>query len=129
MDRLDRDLRDQHGMTLQEYEILVRLSEAPDRTMRMAVLASQATLSRSRLTHTIGRMEAADIVRRAACSEDGRGVEATLTDHGLEVLAKAADTHVRSVQDHVLAHASDQELSVVGDVMERILVDLHGKRF
>ena len=129
MDRLDRDLRTEHGLSLSEYEILVRLSEAPNRTMRMAELADQVALSRSRLTHTVTRLEAAEILRRERCDEDGRGVQAVLTDHGRKLLKQAADTHVRGVQDHLIAHASSRELGTIGAVMERIITDLHGKRF
>lgn len=129
MDRLDRDLRAEHGLSLPEYEILVRLSEAPDRTMRMAELADRAALSRSRLTHTVGRLETSGIVRREPCDEDGRGVQAVLTDQGLDVLGTAADTHVRGVQDHLMAHATADELDALGDVMERVITELHGKRF
>mgnify|MGYP006198281039 CR=1 FL=1 len=80
MDRLDRDLRNDHGVSLPEYEILVRLSEAPNRTLRMAELAERVALSRSRLTHTVKRLEADGILRRERCDEDGRGVQAVLTD-------------------------------------------------
>jgi DNA-binding MarR family transcriptional regulator len=129
MDRLDRDLRTEHGLSLPEYEILVRLSEAPGRTLRMAELADLVALSRSRLTHTIGRLEGDDVVRRERCGEDGRGVQAVLTDHGVAVLEKAADTHVRSVQDHLITHASESELETIGAVMERVRTNLQGKRF
>jgi DNA-binding MarR family transcriptional regulator len=129
MDRLDRDLRTEHGLSLSEYEILVRLSEAPNRTLRMAELADRVALSRSRLTHTVTRLEAAEILRRERCDEDGRGVQAVLTDHGRNLLKKAADTHVRGVQDHLIAHASSREFGTIGAVMERIITDLHGKRF
>jgi len=129
MDTLDRELRSQHGISLPEYEILVRLSEAPDRTMRMAELAARVALSRSRLTHTVTRLEAADILRRERCDEDGRGVQAVLTDHGVRLLKQAADTHVRGVQDHLIAHASGKELTSIGAVMERVLTDLRGKSF
>jgi DNA-binding MarR family transcriptional regulator len=129
MDRLDRDLRSQHGLSLSQYEILVRLSEAPARTVRMAELAERAALSRSRLTHTVARLEKDDILRRERCDEDGRGVQAVLTARGVRLLKQAADTHVRGVQDHLIAHASAQELAAIGAVMERVLTDLQGKRF
>ncbi len=129
MDSLDRDLRNRHGLSLSEYEVLVRLSEAPDRTLRMAELADQATLSRSRLTHTVGRLERDGILRRERCDEDGRGVQAVLTDQGLAKLKEAADTHVRGVQDHLIAHASSAELSTIGAVMDRVITALQGKRF
>ena len=129
MDRLDRDLRNDHGVSLPEYEILVRLSEAPNRTLRMAELAERVALSRSRLTHTVKRLEADGILRRERCDEDGRGVQAVLTDVGLKLLTQAADTHIRGVQEHFIAHASPQELDAIGDVMERIRTDLQGKSF
>jgi DNA-binding MarR family transcriptional regulator len=129
MDSLDRDLRSRHGLSLSEYEILVRLSEAPDRTMRMAELADRVALSRSRLTHTVTRLESAGVLRRERCEDDGRGVQAVLTDHGTKLLDQAADTHVRGVQAHLIAHASTEELGAIGAVMERVLTDLHGKPF
>lgn len=129
MDRLDRDLRTEHGLSLPEYEVLVRLSEAPDRTIRMAELADQVALSRSRLTHTVGRLEASGVVRRERCDEDGRGVQAVLTAQGLDLLSQAADTHVRGVQDHLLAHASEREFTAIGKVLERVRADLRGKQF
>ena len=64
-ERLDRDLREQHELSLPEYEILVRLSEAPRRQLRMAMLAESVSHSRSRVTHTVARMEQAGLVRRS----------------------------------------------------------------
>ena len=69
-ERLDRDLREQHNLSMPEYEILVRLSEAPDRRMRMAVLADSVTQSRSRTTHTIARLQTAGLVERTASPEE-----------------------------------------------------------
>jgi DNA-binding MarR family transcriptional regulator len=129
MDSLDRELRSRHGLSLSEYEILVRLSEAPDHTLRMAELADQAALSRSRLTHAVSRLERDGTLRRERCDEDGRGVQAVLSDDGMQLLNQAADTHVRGVQDHLVAHASATEFATIGAVMERVLNDLHGKRF
>ena len=129
MDHLDRDLRTQHDLSLGEYEILVRLSEAPNRSIRMAELAAAVAHSRSRVTHTISRLERDGIVRRDTCSDDGRGVSAVLTDHGFSVLKKAAHTHVRGVHDYLIVNAPDEEFEVVGRVMERVLETLHGKRF
>ena len=94
MDQLDRDLRTQHDLSLGEYEILVRLSEAPDRSIRMAELAAAVAHSRSRVTHTISRLERDGIVRRDQCSEDGRGVSAVLTDHGFS-RAREGGAHPR----------------------------------
>jgi DNA-binding MarR family transcriptional regulator len=129
LDRLERELRADHALALSEYEILVRLSEAPNRTMRMAELADLVALSRSRATHTVGRLEAKGIVRREPCDEDGRGVQAVLTDVGLTLLQAAARTHVRGVQEHFVSLASAEEFTTVGRVMDRVIDNLEGKRF
>jgi DNA-binding MarR family transcriptional regulator len=129
MDRLDRDLRSGHGLSLSEYEILVRLSEAPRRTIRMAELANLVALSRSRATHTVSRLETKGIVRREPCDEDGRGVQAVLTDAGLKLLQAAARTHVQGVREHFVSQASPEEFDAIGLVMDRVVENLHGKRF
>jgi DNA-binding MarR family transcriptional regulator len=120
MDRLDRDLRDNHDLSLPEYEILVRLSEAADRRMRMAVLADSLSHSRSRVTHTVSRMEKAGLVTRDPCLADGRGVEAVLTERGYAVLAEAAETHVRGVRELLVDLASPDEFAAVGRVFDAV---------
>jgi DNA-binding MarR family transcriptional regulator len=128
-DQLDRDLRTKHDLSTAEYEILVRLSEAPHRTVRMADLASAVSHSRSRVTHTISRLERDGIVQRDPCLADGRGVNAVLTDHGFSVLEKAAHTHVRGVHDYLIENASPEEFEALGRIMERVITTLHGERF
>lgn len=129
MDQLDRDLRTQHDLSMGEYEILVRLSEAPNRSIRMAELAAAVSHSRSRVTHTISRLERDGIVRRDTCADDGRGVSAVLTDHGFSVLEQAAHTHVRGVNDYLIENATPEEFSALGHIMERVITTLHGQRF
>lgn len=128
-DQLDRDLRAAHGISMAEYEILVRLSEADDRSIRMAELAAALAHSRSRITHTIARLERNGIVQRSACSSDGRGVSATLTDDGFALLERAAHTHVQGVHDHLIAQCSRDDLEAVGRVMEAVRQSLAGARF
>jgi DNA-binding MarR family transcriptional regulator len=129
LDQLDRDLRTQHDLSMAEYEILVRLSEAPDRSIRMAELAAAVAHSRSRVTHTISRLERDGIVSRDRCSSDGRGVSAVLTDHGFSVLEKAAHTHVRGVHEYLIDNAPPEEFAALGRIMERVTQTLHGQRF
>jgi DNA-binding MarR family transcriptional regulator len=129
MDRLDRDLRTQHGLSMPEYEILVRLSEASDRSIRMAELADAVSHSRSRVTHTIARLEREGIVTRGQCSDDGRGVSAVLTDHGFSVLEAAAHTHVRGVNDYLIENADPEDLAAMGRIMQMVLDQLQGKKF
>jgi DNA-binding MarR family transcriptional regulator len=120
MDRLDRDLREQHQLSLPEYEILVRLSEATGRRMRMAALADSLSHSRSRVTHTVARMERTGLVARVACVSDGRGVEARITDEGFRVLEEAAHTHVRGVRDHLVGLAENDDFAAVGRVFDAV---------
>ena len=98
MDQMNRQLSEESGMSLPEYEILVALSEAPDRRLRMSELADRVVSSRSRITHTVARMEERDLVRREACLDDGRGVLCVLTDAGFAVLEAAAPGHVETVR-------------------------------
>jgi DNA-binding MarR family transcriptional regulator len=129
LDRLDRDLRNAHGLSMPEYEILVRLSEAPGRSIRMAELAASVSHSRSRVTHTIARLERENIVVRGQCVEDGRGVSAVLTDHGFGILEKAAHTHVQGVNDYLIENADAEDFAALGRIMEKVLGRLHGKTF
>jgi DNA-binding MarR family transcriptional regulator len=119
-ERLDRDLKADHGLTMPEYEILVRLSEAPGRRLRMAELAAMAYQSRSRLSHTCSRLENKGLVRREPCADDKRGINAILTDEGLALLELAARDHVRTVREHFVDLLSPEELEVIGKAFARI---------
>jgi DNA-binding MarR family transcriptional regulator len=114
MDRLDRDLRDQHDVSLPEYEILVRLSESENRALRMAELADSVKNSRSRITHTIARMERAGLVVRKQCPSDGRGVIAHLTERGFAKLVDAAPDHVDSVRSALIDVVSADDFTAIG---------------
>lgn len=124
MDRLDRDLREQHDLSMPEYEILVRLSEAPNRRMRMAELAGSVSHSRSRITHTVSRLEKDGLVERTACVSDGRGVEAVLTEEGMARLEDAAPTHVEGVRRFLVDLASDEDFAAMGRVFNAVADNL-----
>src|SRR6185503_20496431 len=78
---MDRDLQ-AHGVQLSEYEIIAVLSEMPGRRLRMSAIAELVVQSRSRLTHTAGRLADRGWVRRESCVGDRRGVELALTEAG-----------------------------------------------
>ncbi|MGJ9413628.1 MarR family winged helix-turn-helix transcriptional regulator [Aeromicrobium sp. CF4.19] len=128
-DRLDRDLRTQHGISMPEYEILVRLSEAPERSIRMAELAASVAHSRSRITHTIARLERHGLVSRTKAVDDRRGVVAELTDAGFALLQEAAHTHVRGVQEYLVQVVEPDDFRALGRVMEAVRANLHGRPF
>lgn len=128
MERLDRDLRQMHDLSLAEYEILVRLSEQEDRRMRMAVLADALRHSRSRVTHTVRRLELDGLTRRDTCLSDGRGVEAVLTDEGMRRLEEAAPTHVAGVRAHFVDLVPPEDFEALGrafDVVSDELLPAH----
>ncbi len=121
---LERDLKARHGMSLAEYEILVRLSEAPERRLRMAELAASAIQSRSRLTHTVARLESKGFVSRTDCRTDKRGVYALLTDEGFAALRRAAVDHVAAVRDLFIDVIDADDLAAVGRAFRAVAARL-----
>ena len=117
-DQLNRELQSQHGLTGADYEILVRLSESPDR--RMSDLAACTLASRSRLSHQIDRMVEAGLVTRETCSEDRRGSFAALTDGGWETLVEAAPAHVASVRAHLVDVLTSEEFAALGRACQKV---------
>jgi DNA-binding MarR family transcriptional regulator len=125
-DRLDDELRQAHGLSMPEYEIMVRLSEADQRQLRMAHLADSMAHSRSRVTHTVSRMERQGLVERSESPDDGRGVLARLTDKGFALLEEAAHTHVTGVRQHLLSLVSAEDFEALGRVMNAVSDNLIG---
>jgi DNA-binding MarR family transcriptional regulator len=123
-DRLGRELQEQHNLTGQDYEILVRLSETPGRRVRMSDLAELTLSSRSRLSHQIDRMVARGLVDREQCADDRRGSFAVLTDAGWATLVAAAPDHVASVRDHLVDVLSPEEFAALGAICRKILAGL-----
>lgn len=123
-DQFSRDLQAEHGLTLSDYEILVRLSEADGRSMRMSELAEKTLSSRSRLTHQIDRMVESGFVTRRVCADDKRGYFAEMTDAGWEKLVAAAPAHVASVRSHLVDVLSCDEFKLLGDISKKILDSL-----
>ena len=110
---MDRDLQS-HGLQLTEYEILVVLSEHPERRLRMSAIAGLVVQSRSRLTHTAGRLETRGWVRRESCVGDRRGVELVLTDAGFAAVVEVAPTHVRSVRVNLVDLLAREDFLALG---------------
>ena len=120
LDRLDDELRRSCDLSLTEYEVLVRLSESEGRRMRMAQLADALALSRSRMTHTITRMETAGLVQRFRTPEDRRGIVTEMTDAGWDLLTRVAPVHVAGVRTHLVDLASDDDLEALGRVLNAV---------
>lgn len=119
LDRLERDLK-VHGLSHDDYGVLVALSESEGGRLRMAELADQSVESRSRLSHHIGRMEAAGLVRREQCPNDRRGFFAVLTPEGRALMEETAPHHVAGVRAHFLDQVRPAELEAIAAAFARI---------
>lgn len=120
-ERLSRELQEAHGLTLADYEILVRLSEAEQRRLRMSVLAENTLASRSRLTHQIDRLERDGLVSRQQHPQDRRGQLAILTDEGWQALVAAAPTHVAGVRKHLVDVLSPEQFAALGQACSKVV--------
>jgi DNA-binding MarR family transcriptional regulator len=120
-DELDRQLQRDAGIPHAYFEVLVRLSEAPERSLRMSQLADVTLSSRSRLSHAVARLEERGWVRRENCETDRRGQVATLTDAGLAVLQSAAPGHVESVRRYVIDALDAEQLKQLATIGETII--------
>ena len=118
---VDRDLQVEAQMPHAYYEILVRLSEAPERTLRMSELAEAAESSRSRLSHAVARLEEAGWVLRESCPTDRRGSFARLTDDGFAALDAAAPAHVASVRRHLIDQLTPEQVRQLREISEAVL--------
>ena len=113
---VDAQLQRDAGMPLAYYEILVQLSEAPGRSLRMTQLAEATTTSKSRVSHAVARLEERGWVRRADCPTDRRGQVAELTDDGYAVLAAAAPGHVEQVRHTLFDALTPQQVSELHEI-------------
>lgn len=126
-DAVDTQLQRDAGMPHAYYEILVRLSEAPDRAMRMRDLAAASLTSRSRLSHAVARLEERGWVRRAGCPTDKRGQVAQLTDEGFQALAAAAPGHVERVRSALLDALTPDQVQQLSEISEAMSRNLTGE--
>jgi len=117
-DQLDRQLQRDAGMPHIYYGLLVKLSESPQRRLRMTELAMHAKITRSRLSHAIARLEKNSWVRREDCPDDKRGQFAVLTEQGGEVLRRAAPGHVTAVRNAVFDRLTPEQQKSLGEIMQ-----------
>lgn len=123
-DALERQMQSDSGLSMNDYVLLMQLSEAPGRRLRMSELAAGSVYSRSRLSHAVSRLEGAGWVQRAECADDGRGTFAELTDAGFAVLAHAAPGHATAVHDLLFAPIGDDGCAALGSIVDTVLATL-----
>ena len=118
--RLEDELRASTGLSMNDYHVLVVLSEAPGGRLRMGERAGRLVFSPSRITYQISSMVKRGLVHKQACPEDGRGQEAVLTDAGLAALEAAAPLHLITVRESFIDRLSPDELAVIARVFDKI---------
>ena len=120
VDRLDYELRAQHGITFSEYDVLLRLGRAPERALTMGELAERTMLSPSGTTRLVDRLVATDLIRRRPVPDDGRVALATLTPAGFKLLRAAARTHLRGIREYFTGRLTGRQLEQVVSALETI---------
>ena len=118
---IDQQLRRDSNLAMVEYQVLARLSNSPQRTLRMSLLADLVNSSLSRLSHLVKRLEERGLVRREPDPTDGRFTNAILTDEGFRTLAEAAPAHVAHVRSLVIDVLSPEQLRRLGLSADRIM--------
>jgi DNA-binding MarR family transcriptional regulator len=118
---LERELQAEQGMALTDYDVLVQLSVADERRLRMSDLADRLLLSRSGVTRLVDRLVSVGLVERVTCESDRRGQWASLTDAGYQRLRAASPTHLRGVAKHFLDRLSGDDLVALERMLDRVL--------
>ena len=121
---LNRQLQRDHDLSLQDFEVLVQLSEAPDEQLRLTTLAEHLRWEQSRLSHHVTRMTRRDLVRREPCADDARGYFACLTPTGRRRLVEAAPSHAATVRALLFDPLSDRAVTDLGATLTAILTTL-----
>ncbi|MDH4334478.1 MAG: MarR family transcriptional regulator [Chloroflexota bacterium] len=118
---LDRELREERGISLSEYVVLLTLRYAPGGSLPVGALCAEVQLTRSGVTRLVDRMEAAGTVERIAAPADRRTVRAAITAHGRDVLREAWPVHRRGIDEHFSANLSDAEAQTLRDLLRRVV--------
>jgi DNA-binding MarR family transcriptional regulator len=117
---LAAELADARELPLASYDVLVQLSEAPTRRLRMTELAERVLLSRSGITRLVDRLEREGLVRREPCPDDARGLYAVATNAGIDRLRAASRVHLDGVMRHFVSRFSAAELADLGRLLGRV---------
>jgi DNA-binding MarR family transcriptional regulator len=118
--QLNQELVAEHGLTINDYEVLLRLSRADDRMMRRVDLAEQVLLSPSGITRLLEGLERAGYVEKKACPSDARVSYAHLTDVGYQKLRECSKTHVAGIERLFLSHFDADEQESLRELLARV---------
>lgn len=118
--RLEAELERGHGISLAEYEVLYRLSQAAGQRLRLNELTSHARMTKSGVSRLVDRMQSGGLIGTERCPSDRRGAFAVLTPEGQSVFRRAATLHLRGVQEHFGRHLDDDEAAALRRTLERV---------
>ena len=122
--RFNAELVAAHGLTLNDYEVLLHLSHADGKRLRRVDLAERILLTPSGITRLLEGLERCGYVERASCASDARVTYAQLTDEGEAKLREAAETHVADIRGFFLERFSKDELVALGGLLKRLPLEL-----
>ena len=118
---LHRELQADAGLSLPDFEVLVKLTDTPEARVRVTDLARELNWERSRVSHHVTRMERRGLVERSECRDDGRGAWVELTDQGRAAIERAAPGHAATVRRLIFDNLTGQELKVMRGVIDKVL--------
>ena len=118
---LHRELQADSGLSLQDFDVLVQLTDTVDGRVRVTDLANALHWERSRLSHHVKRMEGRGLVEREECADDGRGAFVVLTPAGRAAIEQAAPAHARAVRELVFDSLTDRELASLTAITDKVL--------
>lgn len=118
---LHRELQSDAGLSLQDYDVMARISEMPGKRARISELGRALHWEKSRLSHHLTRMEKRGHIRRQECPDDARGAFVSLTDTGWSALESAAPGHVHLVRDLVFDQLSTAEVASLSTILAKVL--------
>lgn len=124
--RLHRQLQQDSGLSLADFEVLVRLTDQPEPRMRVGELGQLLQWEKSRLSHHLGRMQKRGLVRREDCPDDARGAFIALTEQGRTAIEQAAPGHVETVRELLFDALTDEQVEAFGAIVGRVLERLDG---
>ena len=121
--QLNAQLLQDHGLTINDYEVLLRLARAPDSRMRRVDLAEQVLLTASGITRLLDGLERSGFVERASCASDRRVVYAVLTTVGRDKLRDASKSHVAQIEELFSARLDESQQGAVASMLERVALE------
>ena len=119
--RANRQLQEEYGISLADYEVLVALSEAPEGQLRVFEVADALAWEQSRVSHQLARMQRRGLITREGCATDARGAFAVLTTAGRAAIERAAPAHVEQVRQLVFDELSHEQVSALTEITTRVL--------